>query len=111
WASCKDVPVAVPDENMLACAQSRVLNALYNAEVAAKAVAEPSRSFQQLMVLRGTDVPRLAREIDIARSVLADLVNGGMLAPVGKKLVDALTHKLMIAVEVFDRALQCALAS
>jgi hypothetical protein len=63
------------------------------------------------MAKPGTDVPRLARQLDIARSVLADLVNGGVLAPVGKRLVRALTTALNITIEVFDSALQLALTS
>lgn len=111
WAARKGLPVAVPDETMLARGHSRVLNALYNAEIAAKAAGEPCESFQQIMAERGTDVPQLARELDIARSVLADLVNGGVLAPIGKRLVNALTRALSISVAVFDAALQRALHS
>ena len=94
---------------MLARGHSRVLNALYNAEVAAKAAAEPCESFHQVMARRGTDVPRLARELGIARSVLADVVNGGVLPPIGQRLVDAFTRALDITVEAFDKALQRAL--
>ena len=78
---------------MLARGHSRVLNALYNAEAAAKAAAEPCESFHQIMARRGTDVPRLARELGIARSVLADVVNGGVLPPAGQRLVDAFTRR------------------
>lgn len=111
WAARKGLPVAEPDETMLARGHSRVLNALYNAEVAAKASGEPCESFQQIMADRGTDVPRLARQLDIARSVLADLVNGGVLAPIGKRLVNALTRALSITGEAFYAALQRALNS
>ena len=111
WAARKDGPSAVPDEAMLARGHSRVLNALFNAEVAANTAAEPAPSFQQLMAERGTDVPRLARTLNIARSVLADLVNGGVLAPIGRRLVNALTGALGITVDAFDRALQRALES
>jgi hypothetical protein len=111
WAARRDFPVVEPDEDLLARGRSRVLNALYNAEVAAKAVADPSKSFQHLMAKRGIDVPQLARELDIARSVLADLVNGGMLAPLGTKLVAALAGKLEASLEALDQAVQYALAS
>ena len=109
WAARKAFPVVQPDAGMLARGHSRVLNALYNAEIAAKAASEPCESFQQMMAERETDVPRLARQLDIARSVLADLVNGGVLAPVGKRLVNALTQALNITVKAFDGALQLAL--
>lgn len=111
WAARRDFPIVDPDEDMLARGRSRVLNALYNAEVAAKAVADPSKSFQHLMTKRGIDVPQLARELDIARSVLADLVNGGTLAPVGQKLANALARIFGIPVEDIDQAVQFALAS
>jgi hypothetical protein len=111
WAARKDMPAAVPDAGMLARGHSRVLDALFNAEVAANAAAEPAPSFHQLMAERGTDVPRLARALGIARSVLADLVNGGILAPVGRRLVNALTAALDITADAFDRALQHALGA
>lgn len=116
WAARKELPVAAPDEGMLVRGHSRVLDALYNAEVAAKAAAEkvaaePCQSFQQVMAERGTNVPRLARELDIARSVLADVFNGGVLAPIGKRLVKALTGALIITLEAFDAALKHALAA
>jgi hypothetical protein len=53
----------------------------------------------------------LARELNIARSVLADLVSGGMRAPVGKRLVDALTYALAITEDAFQAALQLAVRS
>jgi hypothetical protein len=109
WAARKGFPVVQPDADMLARGHSRVLDALYNAEVAAKAAGEPCESFQEMMARQGTDVPRLARQLDIARSVLADLVNGGVLAPIGKRLVNALTRALNITVQAFDGALQRAL--
>ncbi len=109
WAARQGLPVAEPDADMLARGHSRVLNALYNAEVAAKAAGEPCESFQEVMARQGTDVPRLARQLDIARSVLADLFNGGVLAPIGKRLVNALTRALSITVEAFNGALQRAL--
>jgi hypothetical protein len=111
WAARKGFPDVQPDADMLAHGHSRVLNALYNAEVAAKAAGEPCESFQEMMAERRTDVPRLARELDIARSVLADLVNGGVLAPIGKRLVNAFTRALSITVEAFDAALQRSLNS
>ena len=106
WAARKGGPVAEPDASMLARGHSRVLNALYNAEVAAKAAAEPCQSFQQMMAQSGTDVPRLARAIGIARSVLADLFNGGVLAPIGKRLVDALSRAFGVTPEAIDGAVQ-----
>jgi hypothetical protein len=97
---------------MLARARSRALDALYNAEVARRSDASASpRSFEQMMQTRGTDLPELARELDIARSVIADLTSGGMRAPVGKRLVDSLMHALAITEDAFQSALRAALHS
>lgn len=111
WEARKDASVAEPDAGMLDRGYSRVLNALYNAAVAATATGstDTCQSFQQMMAASGTDVPRLARELDIARSVLADLFNGGMLAPVGSRLVNALIRAFGIKRDHFDEALLRAL--
>jgi hypothetical protein len=69
------------------------------------------RSFEQLMNASGTDIPQLARDLDIARTVLAALVAGRMRAPVGKRLVAALMVRLAIAPGEFDAALWLALAT
>jgi hypothetical protein len=113
WAAAKAGPVELPDESMLARGYSRVLNALYDAEIAAAASAklEPSRSFQAILADCHTNVPVLAKRLDIGRGVLADLVNGGMRAPVGKRLVNAITSALGITVQAFDSAFQIALAT
>lgn len=111
WESHKGAPIAEPDEIMLARGHSRILNALYNAETDAKAAAEPGQSFQEIMTERGTDVPRLSKQLEIGRSVLADLVNGCIVAPVGKRLVDALTTALGISYQEFESALERAINS
>ena len=81
---------------MLSRGHSRVLNAIHNAEAAAaaKTPSEPCLSFQQMMAERKTDVPRLSRELDVARCVLADLINGAMFPPAGPRLVKALSPAL-----------------
>jgi len=106
WAARRNLPAAEPSELMLTRARSRALDALYNAEIARRSEAS---SFEQIMQARGTDVPQLARDLNIARSVLADLVSGGMRAPVGRRLIDALTHALTITEDAFQAALQLAL--
>lgn len=110
WAARKSLPAEKPDDLMVARGHSRVLNALYNAAIAAaESEPEPCESFQQLLAARGTDLPQLARQLDIGRSALADMVNGGMLAPVGKRLIDAITTALRITGQQFDAALKLAL--
>jgi hypothetical protein len=113
WVARKGVPVEEPDENMLARGFSRVLNAIYNAEKAADSTeaSAPLQSFNQLMSARGTDTPKLARDLNIGRSVLADLFNGGMLPPIGRRLVDAIVGMLATTREGFDYALNCALGA
>jgi hypothetical protein len=110
WAARQNLPADEPDEMMLMRARSRALDALYNAEVAQRSDASASdRSFEQMMQARGTDVPQLARDLNIARSVLADLVSGGMRAPVGRRLIDALAYALAITEDAFQTALEAAL--
>jgi len=112
WAARRNLPADEPDELMLARARSRTLDALYNAEVARHLDTSASpRSFEQMMQARDTDVPQLARDLNIARSVLADLVSGGMRAPAGRRLVDALTYALAITEDAFQAALQTALST
>jgi transcriptional regulator with XRE-family HTH domain len=62
-----------------------------------------------MMQARGTNLPELARELGIARSVLADLVSGGMRAPVGERLADALMHSLAVTGDALESAVQAAL--
>jgi hypothetical protein len=111
WAAREGMPVDEPDEVMLARGRSVALNALYNAEVEA-VVAAPSTShatFQELMAARGTDVRRLSTALGIERGILADLVSGRMLAPVGKRFFQAVSQALAISRDAFDAAHQFAL--
>ena len=114
WEAHKDRPPIEPGEATLARAHSRALNALYGAE-AVSANAGAAQSFQELLVARGMDVPTLAREIGgvvgIARSVLADLINGAMRGPVARRFVEAVTRALSITPETFHAALDRALAA
>ncbi len=111
WAAREDAPVLEPDATMLARGHSRVLNAIHNAEVmgTSKAPGGPCLSFQQMTAARGTDVPRLARELAIARCVLADLFNGAMLAPASPRLVNALAPALSVPPEAIALAHRQAL--
>lgn len=112
----KDLPSEEPSETMLEHAYSRALSALYKAEVEhpAPEKREVPRSFQQILAAREKDVPMLAREIggdvEIKRSVVAALVNGTMRPPIGSRFRKAMTNALSITADVFDAALQMALA-
>jgi hypothetical protein len=111
WAARKGVPYAVPDQTLLARGHSRVLNALYNAEVTVEAAEESHQTFLQMMTVKGTSVPQLARQLEIGRSVLADLVNGCMLPPIGRRLANAFCQALSIRVDDFNGALRSALSA
>ncbi|SRR5712692_4310938 len=90
---------------------SNALNALYNAQVKA-ADASPSahaQSFHDIAAARNMDAARVAREINIARGVVADLFNGWMLAPIRNRLIDAVCRVLAITRDVFDSALNVTL--
>jgi len=113
WAAREAMPVLEPSEALLSRSQSRALNALYKTQMAAP--SEPAReatvTFEQVMALRGTDVPALSRKLDISRGILAALVGGRMLPPVGERLVEAVMGCLNMTREMFNRAMEAACAS
>jgi hypothetical protein len=117
WEARKGIASVPPSESELESAFSRTLSALYDAEIEVGAAKSASafQSFPQLLSARGKDVPALAREIGgnigIARGVLADLVNGGMHGPVGKRFLHAVNTALSITPDGFYAALQSALAA
>jgi len=109
WADRDKLSDDELSDTELSRSRSRTLNALYNARSAATQNSpEPVRSFEQMMQANGTDVPKLARELDIARTVLAALVFGRMRAPAGNRLVVALMVTLGITADEFNAALQFA---
>lgn len=115
WEAREEDASAVPDV-MLDRAYSRALSTLYAADLANDTVdVSASQSFQQLMSACGKDVPALALEIGgdkgIARSVLADLVNGGMRPPIGRRFSESVMRALSIKLETFNNALQKAIAT
>jgi hypothetical protein len=111
WAESEVLPALEPDETMLARTYSIALNALYEADAKASSPApvQAAKSFQEVIKEHGKEVFQLAAELDIDRGVLADLFNGWMLAPVRKRLVDAVTASLSMTRAMFDNALTFAL--
>jgi len=109
WKANEQRPVVVPDGTVMARGLSYVLDAMYKARLAAQtkpvAVCE---SFQQLLSAAGTNVPKLSSEWNIGRSVLADLVNGAMRAPVGRRLVRAFQDTFGLTIEAFERLVSYA---
>jgi hypothetical protein len=110
WASSEELAAVEADDTMLTRAYSNALNALYEAEIEASSAA-PAKApnFHDMLKERGKEIYQLAAEMDIARSVLADLFNGWMLAPVRRRLVDAVTAALGITRAAFDAALASVL--
>ena len=113
WAAREALPVLEPNAAMLSRSQSRAMDALHKAQMAP--VAEPAggvtRTFEQIMASCGTDVPQLSRQLNIGRGILSALVSGRMLAPVGDRLVTVFMSCLSITRDVFNVALQSALAT
>jgi DNA-binding Xre family transcriptional regulator len=95
-------------ESVLNVAYSNALNAIYAAR---QKDAQPAAaaSFHDIAAARQVDVIEMARAMDIARGVLADLFDGAMLRPIRKRLIDAVCQALAITVDTFDRALDLAL--
>jgi hypothetical protein len=108
WVAAGNTAHLEATQALLDRGYSNALNALYNAQAKAEASAR-AQSFHDIAAARNTDVVRVAREIDIARSVIADLFNGWMLAPIRKRLVEAVCKVLAIPRDAFDVALMIAL--
>lgn len=95
-------------ESALNTAYSNALNAIYSAQQK-EARPDAAATFHDIAAARQIDVIEMARAMNIARSVLADLFDGAMLRPIRKRLIDAVCQALAITVEAFDRALDLAL--
>jgi len=112
WASEEVHEAKQLDESMLARGYSQALNIIFNSEQTAEkslSAGESQKTFAEILSAAGKDVPTLARELDIGRSVVADLFNGWMLAPVCRRLVEGVMKALAITRESFDWALNYTL--
>jgi hypothetical protein len=100
------------DETLSARAYSQALNIIYSAETSALPAKDLTacRTFQQMEAAVGKETYQLAKEMDVARGVLADLFNGRMRPPIRKRLVDGLLSLLHTSREEFRSALDCALS-
>lgn len=109
WVARETLPVLEPSEDLVSRSQSRAMNALYKAQTnTVPETSDEDATFEQLMSSRGTDVPALAREIDISRGILAALVGGRMLPPAGDRLAEALMSYLDITRNIFNNAHEAA---
>ncbi|MDO9223595.1 MAG: hypothetical protein Q7U20_07775 [Caulobacter sp.] len=112
-AAMEGEPEEEIEEVLLARGHSRALNALYNAQRAAEAKGAEGESatFDSLMASAGKSVPLLARELDVGRDVLSDLVSGRMLKPIGKRLAAAVMGAVHASETAFQSAVDYALAN
>ena len=112
WNAMDDREDLEPSEELLARGRSRALNAVHRAQAAAKVENEVSdeTSFEVLLAARGTNVPQLARDIDIERGVLADVMTGRVRPPLGNRLQQALSDTLRATVTMVNAAVLHACA-
>lgn len=116
WENADEAAYEQPSEVELNRAFSNALNALYCGETAVASAESSSQAqtFSQILSVRSKTIPALARElggVGIARSVLADLINGGLVAPVGRRFREALCNALSLTVNAFDEALEASLTA
>jgi len=111
WAAREDEPALEASSALLERGYSNALNALYNAQMKT-APSMPSstaaQSLHDIAAARGKEVFQIASEIDIGRSVIADLFNGWMCPPIRKRLVEAICAALTITHDMFDSAFAAA---
>lgn len=113
WAAQEGLPVLQPSEAMISRSHSRAMEALFRAQQAATAetAVASATSFDDIFAMRSVDVPELSRKLNITRGILAALVSGRMLAPVGERLVAAITGVLSISRDTFNACVQHAIAN
>lgn len=114
WIAREDTSNEEVDQVTLDRAYSRALNILYEAgQRSISSNDSVAQSFQQLMSACNKAVPALATEIGIfhgmKRSILADLVNGRIQPPIGKRLTVAVMKALTISKDTFDSAVRMAI--
>lgn len=89
---------------------SRALSALYSADLEnAASESDTYHSFEAVLEARGKTIPTLASEIDIRRSIIADLFGGRASPPLSKRMTIALQRSLAISSEKILELLQYAI--
>jgi hypothetical protein len=110
WGAMEQLPPIEADDALIARGRSRALNAIHDAQAAARTEAPTdAATFQALMQASGTNVAGLARELDIERSVIADMTAGRMLPPLGRRFADRLANVLRSTVATVEAALNGAI--
>jgi hypothetical protein len=102
-----------PSESLLARGRSTALNALHDVQMSASAAdaTAPLLTFEHIIAARGTNIPAIARALNIGRDVLSALINGRMRMPAGERLVVAFMSLLSITRDAFCAAHRAALNS
>lgn len=108
WAMRKDSAAGELDQSLSARGYSQALNIMFDETHSSRNITLPCQNFQEMLAAAGRNIPDIARELDIARSVVADLVNGWMLVPVPERLAAALVSTLSTTRESFNSALEMA---
>lgn len=108
WTMRDNLPAEEVNQNLARRAHSQVLNAIFEEEKAEKNIKTTCQSFQEMLAAIGKTVPDIAREIVIARPVVADLINGWMTEPIPVRLADVLTTYLATTPESFHSAVRMA---
>jgi hypothetical protein len=112
WAAREEGRTLEPSQALLARNYSNALNALYHAHAPAAPITtltSSTQSFHDIAAARGKTVVSIAREIDIARGVIADLFNGWMSLPIRGRLVHAVCSVLLISPDIFYSVLTLVL--
>ncbi len=93
----EDNSMEVP-EAVLRSGYSRALSALYSADLEnASSGSDTYQSFEAVMEACGKTIPSLANEIDIRRSVIADVFGGRVSPPLSQRMMEALQRSLAIS--------------
>lgn len=108
WSMRDAVPAEQLDESLTARGYSKALNLIFDEEHSAQNIAAKCQSFKEMLAAAGKNVPDIARELNIARSVVADLVNGWMVEPIPGRLSNALILSLKTTPESFHSAVHLA---
>lgn len=112
WNAAENAPALEPSDQLLARGRSRAMNAIYNAQAAARTKQANGgvTSFDQLMAAAGTSVPQLARTLEIERSVIVAMTTGRMRSP-RERFRSAVASALQTVGAKIDAAFELALAN
>jgi hypothetical protein len=108
WAIRGQEPSEQLDGSLAARGYSQALNLIFDEEHTNDNIAAKCQSFQEMLAAAGKNVPAIARELDIARSVVADLVNGWMIDPIPARVAEGITSALSTTPDLFRSAMQLA---